>query len=226
MKLSWQQIPSSLVSEILCINSEGVVLDTEHGWYNSETLFSCIQVIKSKNKLCFVRLTDVDKKSIRYCLDSGVDGIIFSTIENLEQCQKIVEYCFYAPKGKRGLGLVRQNMWGSEELIKNNPIIVPQIETKEGIENIEEIYSFGFDYYLIGPYDLSLSIDLPGQFDNPDFIGYINRIEDKIPINKLAIHIPNDIENQIGKYRDYGLKCLGMDTVALLEYHKRITKDA
>jgi len=67
---------------------------------------------------------------------------------------------------------------------------------------------------------------LPGQFDNPDFIGYINRIENKIPTSKLAVHIPNDVENQIKKYQDYGLKCLGMDTIALLEYHKGIIRDA
>lgn len=224
MKLSWQQIPSSLVSEILCFNSEGVVLDTEHGWYNNETLFSCIQVIKSKNKLCFVRLTDVDKKSIRYCLDSGVDGIIFSTIENSDQCQKIIEHCFYAPRGKRGLGLVRQNMWGSGDLVKDNPIIVPQIETKEGIENIKEISSFGFDYYLIGPYDLSMSVGDPGNFENNNFCLQINKFNDIIPEEKRAIHIPNDVKNNIKGYERYGMKCLGMDTISIIEYHKEVVE--
>ena len=224
MKLSWQQIPSSLVSEILCFNSEGVVLDTEHGWYNNETLFSCIQVIKSKNKLCFVRLTDVDKKSIRYCLDSGVDGIIFSTIENSNQCQKIIEHCFYAPRGKRGLGLVRQNMWGSEDLVKDNPIIVPQIETKEGIENIKEISSFEFDYYLIGPYDLSMSVGEPGNFESNNFCLQINKFNDIIPEEKRAIHIPNDVKNNIKGYERYGMKCLGMDTISIIEYHKEVVE--
>ena len=224
MILSWQQIPSALVSELLCINSEGIVLDTEHGWYNNETLFSCIQVIKSKNKLCFVRLTDVDKKSIRYCLDSGVDGIIFSTIESSEQCKKIIDYCFYAPKGKRGLGLVRQNMWGCEQLIKDNPIIIPQIETKEGVNNIEKISSFGFDFYLIGPYDLSMSVGDPGNFDNDDFCLQIEKFNDIIPEEKRAIHVPNDVKANIKGYESYGIKCLGMDTVSIIEYHREVIK--
>jgi len=35
MKVIWQQIPSSTVSEILCHNDyfDGVVLDTEHGMF-------------------------------------------------------------------------------------------------------------------------------------------------------------------------------------------------
>jgi 2-dehydro-3-deoxyglucarate aldolase len=226
MILSWQQIPSTTVSEILCYHFDGVVIDTEHGCFNDETVYSCIQVIKANNKKCFVRLTEISKTKIRYLLDAGVDGLIFSTIESKEQCLNIIEYCFYSPKGKRGLGLVRQNFWGEKPLMSVNPIIIPQIETKKGVDNLDTILEFGFDFYLIGPYDLSLSINLPGQFDNPDFIGYINRIENKIPTSKLAVHIPSDIENQIEKYQDYGLKCLGMDTIALLEYHKEIVENA
>jgi len=222
MILSWQQIPSPLVSEILCINSEGVVLDTEHGWYDNQVLFSCIQVIKSKNKHCFVRLTDVDKKSIRYCLDSGVDGIIFSTIESEKQCEEIIEYCFYAPKGKRGLGLVRQNMWGCEDLIKDNPIIIPQIETKAGIDNLEKISSFGFDFYLIGPYDLSLSIGDAGNFESNDFCLQIEKFNDMIQQEKRAIHIPSNVKKNIKGYENYGIKCLGMDTISIIEYHKEV----
>ena len=89
MILSWQQIPSPLVSEILCRGFDGTVIDTEHGCFNNETLYSCIQVIKASKKRCFVRLTEVSNTMIRYCLDAGVDGLIFSTIETKKQCQKI-----------------------------------------------------------------------------------------------------------------------------------------
>ncbi len=78
---------------------------------------------------------------------------------------------------KRGLGLVRQNMWGEKELISKDPILIPQIETKAGVDSLIDIFKFGFDYYLIGPYDLSLSINLAGKFDNPEFMCYINKIK-------------------------------------------------
>ena len=82
MKLAWQQIASTVVSDILCANKlDGVVLDTEHGMFNPETLYACIQVITSNRKKAFVRLIDVDKAAVRSCLDAGADGIIFSTIE-------------------------------------------------------------------------------------------------------------------------------------------------
>jgi 2-keto-3-deoxy-L-rhamnonate aldolase RhmA len=225
MILSWQQIPSPLVSELLCYKFDGVVIDTEHGCFNNETLYSCIQVIKCSSKKCFVRLTEVSKSMIRYCLDVGVDGLIFSTIETKEQCEKIVEYCYYSPKGKRGLGLVRQNMWGEKDLIQPDPIIIPQIETKAAVDNLEEITKFNFDYYLIGPYDLSLSINMPGKFDNPEFLCYINKVYDSIPKQDIAIHIPNNVETELPKFKECGVKCLGMDTIALINYNKEILKN-
>jgi len=222
MILSWQQIPSPLISEILCHQFDGVVLDTEHGCYNNETLYSCIQVIKCSGKKCFVRLTEVSKTMIRYCLDAGVDGLIFSTIETEEQCRQILEFSCYSPRGGRGLGLVRQNLWGEKPLISKDPILIPQIETKKSVENLEQIIKFNFDYYLIGPYDLSLSLEAPGQFNNPNFLLYIDKINAIIPEDKRAVHIPKDVNQQIKKYKNYGLKCLGMDTVAIIEYNKGI----
>ena len=38
MILSWQQIPSATISEIMCKGFDGVVLDTEHGSFNPETI--------------------------------------------------------------------------------------------------------------------------------------------------------------------------------------------
>ena len=222
MKLSWQQIPSPLVSEIMCHGFDGVVLDTEHGCYNEESLYSCIQVIKGKQKKCFVRITEISNTKIRYCLDASADGLIFSTVETEEQCQDILNYSCYHPKGKRGLGLVRQNFWGEKELIQKDPILIPQIETKTAVENLEKIKSYDFDYYLIGPYDLSLSLGDPGNFKSSAFTLYLNKICDIIDEDKRAVHIPNNVDEQIDKYKNYGLKCLGMDTIAMLEYNKGI----
>ena len=83
-----------------------------------------------------------------------------------------------------------------------------------------------FDYYLIGPYDLSLSLGVPGKFDNEQFMVYINKINGILPVERRAVHIPSDVRNQLKKYNGYGFRCLGMDTMALMEYYKEIIKNA
>jgi 2-dehydro-3-deoxyglucarate aldolase len=224
MKFAWQQIPSPVVSELLCNTGlDGVVIDTEHGFFNNETLFSCIQVIDSYGKLCYVRVTEPNKTLVRACLDAGVDGIIFSTVETAEQCKKINEICkFPRYGGKRGLGLVRQNKWGLGSLVAHPPRIIAQIETKKGIENIEEIYSHDFDYYMIGPYDLSASLGDPGNFESEEYKKALSDVTQIIPTHEMAVHIPTDVKNQLKKYRGYGIIAVGMDTTGLLQFYKEI----
>ena len=225
MKFAWQQIPSPVVSEILCNTMvDGVVIDTEHGFFNNETLFTCIQVIEGCGKLCYVRLTEPNKTLARACLDAGVDGIIFSTVETEEQCRKINEICkFPHYGGKRGLGLVRQNRWGIAPLVTYPPRIIAQVETKTGIDNIKKIFSYDFDYYMIGPYDLSASLGDPGNFDNKEYLDALRSVKEVVPLHQMAVHIPTDVKNQLKKYQDYGIIAVGMDTTGLLEFYKEIT---
>jgi 2-dehydro-3-deoxyglucarate aldolase len=224
--LSWQQIPSPIVTEIMCIGFDGVVLDLEHSLFNNETLAACIQVIRLSNKMCFVRLPTVDKNLIKWVLDYGANGIIFSTIESESQCRDIFEFSLYPPHGKRGLGLVRQNLWGHKELIQKPPILIAQIETKQAVDEIEKLKKYKFDYFLIGPYDLSMSLGIPAKFDDELFTTYLNKIKLEISNDKLAVHIPENIEKELAKYHGYGLKCIGMDTVAIKNFNKRNILDA
>jgi 2-dehydro-3-deoxyglucarate aldolase len=224
MKLSWQQIPSTIISEMLCEDFDGVVLDTEHGCFNNETLYNCIQIITAKQKICLVRLTEINKTLIRMCLDAGTSGLIFSTVEDATQAAEIKELCTY-PKygGKRGLGLVRQNKWGYSTLVNKPPIIVAQIETKKGIDNLKTIHEQGLDYYMIGPYDLSASLGVTAEFDNPKFLEAISKVKETIPdLGQLAVHIPTDVGKHIDKYSEYGIIAVGMDTTILLEGYKEL----
>jgi 2-keto-3-deoxy-L-rhamnonate aldolase RhmA len=223
MKLSWQQIPSTIISEMLCEGFDGVVIDTEHGCFNNETLYNCIQIITAKNKTCLVRLTEINKTLIRMCLDAGASGLIFSTVEDATQAAKIKELCTY-PKygGKRGLGLVRQNKWGYSTLVNKPPIIIAQIETKRAVHNLEEIYAQGLDHYMIGPYDLS-ALGVTAEFDNPKFLEAIKTINKVITDpSKMAVHIPTDVNKHIDKYAEYAIIAVGMDTTILLEGYKEL----
>jgi len=224
MKLSWQQIPSTIISEMLCEDFDGVVLDTEHGCFSNETLYSSIQLITAKDKKCLVRLTEINKTLIRMCLDAGASGLIFSTVEDAAQAIEIKNLCTY-PKygGTRGLGLVRQNKWGYSALVNEPPIIVAQIETKRGIFNLEEIHAQGLDFYMIGPYDLSASLGITAEFDNPKFIEAIAKVREIITdLGQLAVHIPTDVGKHIDKYSEYGIIAVGMDTTILLEGYREL----
>ena len=221
MKLLWQQIPSTIISEIFSSapNFDGVVLDTEHSPYNEETLFSCIQVIKLSGKKCFVRLPYLDRSRTKICMDAGCDGLIFSTIETLEQSKEIHSFCRYPSQyGSRGQGLVRENGWGAGHLGKSPVLLIAQIETAIGVENLTEIEKrCPFDRYMIGPYDLSASLGCVGDFENDKYRRSIDKIKSIIRPSLLGIHIPKNIEKSLPEYSSFGFTALGMDTTFLID---------
>lgn len=217
MILTLQTIPSTLLSELLCHSDlDGIVLDTEHGCFNNETLYSCIQIITSNNKKCFVRFTDLNKQLVRMCLDARIDGAIFSTVENEQQVKEILDFCTYpCYNGKRGCGLVRENLWGKHKLSTNKPIIIAQLETKEGVDNIDIICNSDFNYYIIGPFDLSNSLGCVGDWQNIKYKNYIEKIYNKISKNKIGIFLPTIKNIETVKRQDiheHGIVIIGMDT--------------
>ena len=230
MILTWQQISSPVISEILAnLECDGVVLDTEHGSFNNETLTSCIQVVTLSGKKCLVRLAEETVSMVRLCLDSGATGLIFSTVETHAQAEKIMQMCHYPSQrgtGRRGLGLVRQNKWGQRSLESEKPIVIAQIESKKGVDNIGQISSRNFDFYLVGPYDLSSSLSIPGNFEHELFQKYLNKLEAAVGKHKLGVHIPSNVKDEIEKYNEYGLKALGMDTTLLIEAHQEALNNA
>ena len=226
MILTLQTIPSTLISELICKSEfEGIVLDTEHGCFNNETLYACIQIITSNNKKCFVRFSDLNKQLVRLCLDAGVHGVIFSTIEDYNQGKEVVEYCTYpCHGGRRGCGLVRENFWGDMELGKTRPLVIGQLETKRGVDNIEAIKLCGFDFFVIGPFDLSNSLGRVANWEDPLYKKYLQKIYDLIPYEQLGTFLPTTKNIEAFK-KTYtyspGIIVSGMDT----EYIKSGLKD-
>jgi 2-keto-3-deoxy-L-rhamnonate aldolase RhmA len=220
MNLTLQTISSTIISELLANSPlDGVVLDMEHGNFNNESLYACIQVITLYKKQCFVRVTDLNKTLVRMCLDAGATGIIFSTIESYSQGKEIVEFCTYPLfKGKRGCGLVRENQWGEYSLGTNKPLIIGQIETQTAVDNLDSICTCGFDMFIIGPYDLSNSLNCVGDWQNLLYKMYISKIYNTIDHKKIGMFLPSKgnitefLSNKKNNMFSPALIIWGMDT--------------
>jgi len=220
MKLLWQQMASTTITEIFCSSKlDGVVLDLEHGCFNNTDIYQSIQIAMLMKKKIFARLTCVDEQLIRMCLDAGASGLILSTVEDVEEFARFRDLCFYKdsrnlliPNGVRGRGLVRENMWGNKPFKLPIPMVIPQIETIKGVSIAETIKKMCLGPVLVGPYDLSANCGSVGDFESKIFLTQMDRLK-KIFGEDLGYHIVKDVKNQIKDLKDSKFLAFGLDTL-------------
>ena len=181
---TWMQIPSSDIAEIFSASQayEWIVIDMEHGSFSRENLSSIIRAISLNSVLPFVRLQSNSPLSVKPIVDLGFQGFIVPMIENSEQLDQIYQSLTYPPEGNRGVGFSRSNQYGinfkREVEGQIRPFLVAMIETKSALINLEDILNYkNLDAILIGPYDLSASLGICGNFDSEIFKNAFNKIK-------------------------------------------------
>lgn len=191
---SWITIPNEIIAEIFTkFKFDFHVIDLEHSIISSEQAENLIRIIKLSQSKVIVRSTNNDEFQIKRILDSGADGLILPNIKNLNQLNKICNFIFYPPKGERGVGLSRSSLYGLNfknyyNKINNIIDLIVIVENKEAVDNIDEILSSKFfRSIMIGPYDLSASLGIPGEFNNKLFKNTVNYIIQKAKKYKKQI---------------------------------------
>jgi 2-keto-3-deoxy-L-rhamnonate aldolase RhmA len=202
----------------LCIDLEHSVID----YYEAEQL---IATIESNGCVPYVRVGANDPTIIKRVLDAGAKGVIVPMINSKEDAQKAVNAAKYPPMGTRGVGLARAQSYGFgfDEYAKNindEVRIIAQIEHHEGITNLEQIIKVdGIDGTIIGPYDLSGSLGMPGQYDKP---AVKNLLDDYEKICKklfapLGFHVVSSDSNLVKEKINAGYTFIAfsLDTIFL-----------
>lgn len=152
-------------------------LDMEHAMFNWETMLNLVQAALLADLCPIVRVTDLSYPLVARALDTGALGIIIPRVDNREQVEAAVSYAKYPPLGRRGaggdgrIGYQRADAKTAVEWANAETMVVVQIESTEGLRNLEGIASVpGVDVVCVGPQDLSISMGIPGDFGHPDFV--------------------------------------------------------
>ena len=179
-------IPSVEVVEIAAhAGFDGVILDTEHGSYNSDALGPLILAARANGIYPVVRVRANQPELIGAALDAGCSGIIVPQVTNQKDAEGAIQAAKFAPLGTRGANpWVRGADFGAGpewfERANNETAIILMIEGKGGIAAFDAIASLpGLDGLFVGPVDLSHSLGVPGQLDHPDVVDAIKRIVKK-----------------------------------------------
>ena len=167
---AWLSIPNSFTAEAFGkMGWDSITIDMQHGQNDYETSISMLQALSNSDSVPMVRVPWNEPGIIMKMLDLGVLGIIAPMINSKKECEDFVSYCYYPPIGQRSFGPMRaQIRYGNDYFEKANENIVSfaMIETKESIDNLDEILSVpNLTGVYIGPADMSSSYGLKPKFD-------------------------------------------------------------
>lgn len=180
---SWLQISNPVVAEIMAkAGFDWLVVDMEHSSIGINQAFSLIQTIELAGCVPLVRLSSNDSTLIKRVMDAGSHGIIVPNVNSANDAVAAVKAVRYPPDGTRGVGLWRAQGYGFDfekyrRWQATETIVIVQIEHIHGVKNLEAIlHTEGVDGFIIGPYDLSASLGIPGEFEHPQFKATIEKI--------------------------------------------------
>jgi len=198
------ECPRPAVAKVLALAGfDFLFLEYEHAYFNEESMGALILAARDSNLPVVTKVPSLHRHFISRALDAGALGIQLPRTNSAEDVRKLVQYAKFPPLGDRagcpGLANTDFREVEAEEFFRTGneeTLIVGHIETREGLENLDEILDVpGLDALFIGPYDLSAALGLPGQVTHPRLLDAAQRVIDGARARGIAPGIyAGDIE--------------------------------
>ncbi len=150
-----------------------VIVDNEHGYFD----YTDIAQLAIKSNLAglsmIVRIGESSRGHITKLADMGVNGFLLPMTNTVEDIARVISFAKYPPVGKRGVSTTRAHtLYNPPPLLEymeaaNEKMqIYAQIETVEGVKNVNEILKHpDVSGIFIGPNDLSVDMNSIGDKD-------------------------------------------------------------
>ena len=142
-----------------------LIVDREHGPHSDELVAQVCQVGRLADFPVLMRTGSCEMSELRRAVDLGPCGLILPAVDSIEQLDAARDALWMPPRGKRrpgGFG----NQWLDDfnyetrrDDFEQYFIVIPQIETKLGLERAADIAVHPLTTALgVGPYDLSAEL--------------------------------------------------------------------
>jgi 2-keto-3-deoxy-L-rhamnonate aldolase RhmA len=162
-----------------------VIVDREHGMNDMQSTLAHIRAAEASGTVPLVRLLNGDPAQIQQTLDMGAAGVVIPKIGTAAQATSAVAASKYARGGRGKCPFVPATgfdnaQWSDHAHTSNEEVVViPLIETLEGVENADAIAAVeGVDFLFFGYADLSQELGIDMYESGGVLQGYWERVVD------------------------------------------------
>ncbi|KAL1962867.1 hypothetical protein VTN77DRAFT_9142 [Rasamsonia byssochlamydoides] len=183
---AWQMLPGANHARFMARSGyDWICVDTEHGNIADWQMHEAVAAIAAEGVSPIVRIAANEAWMVKRALDTGAHGIVVPLLYTADDARRLVESAKFPPQGRRGFGSPFAmgptggvSQFEYLQTANDSLLTIVQIETKEALENVEEIAKVpGIDVLFVGPWDLGNNIGRPvqGEF-HEDLNAAIERI--------------------------------------------------
>jgi 2-keto-3-deoxy-L-rhamnonate aldolase RhmA len=150
-----------------------IAIDMEHTTISLDEANRIITACHAEGVTCLPRPVSHTNDIIKPLLEAGADGMIVQMVETADQVRALINLNKFPPVGRRSYGVNRAHGYGFDfdQYIQNwndTSTLIIQVESITGVDNIDALLSFDeVDGVMVGPYDISGSLGVPGQINHP-----------------------------------------------------------
>jgi 2-dehydro-3-deoxyglucarate aldolase/4-hydroxy-2-oxoheptanedioate aldolase len=223
--LVWEVKGRGVVHTLAQAGMDFIMICTEHSAYNLETVVDLVAQAHAAGITPVVRIPDLAYEHVTRLLDTGCQSLIVPHVKTGAEVRRFIELAKYHPEGKRGMAIYLGASTEYEDVdpqaamthANANTLLGVLVETKEAVENIEEILIPGIDLVLVGFQDLAHSFGIPGQYDHPkvrDAMARVQRLSKERGIaTAAAVNRPEQMQTVVASGAQYLL--YGTDLVLM-----------
>ncbi len=162
-----------------------IIVDMEHGAHSSDVVAEVCATGRRMNLAVLIRPRSNEYAALRLAIDLGCCGFLLASIESAAEMDVVREAVHLPPRGRRRPG-GHGNRWVNDyglsawrEQVEDDFLVLPQIETRRGLDNLAEIAGHEMTTVLaVGPYDLSAELGVCGKMQDPTLRGAIAKIQE------------------------------------------------
>ena len=217
--------PASGIIERIGADWDWIWIDGQHGELGYNDILAAVRACNLIRRPAVVRVPGHDPGTIGVALDTGADAVMVPTVDDVEQARRVVQAAKFPPLGNRSYGARRPiDLHGRaySNADHEQPLVLCQIETPTGLENVESTAAVdGVDVLFFGPDDISMRQGLPMHEPRPEghFDDALKRVADAArACGKIAGGVfPNPKAIQQAAAMGFRLAVAGADVIFLAE---------
>ena len=231
--LVWGTHGRGVIYTLAATGMDFVMICMEHSDYSLETVTAMVAHAHAAGISPIVRIPDLQYEWVTRLLDSGCQSLILPHARSGAEVRRFIDLAKYHPECRRGMAIYLGASTNYEDVdpaaamvhANSNTLLAVLIETREAVENLDQMLVPGIDLVLVGHQDLAQSLGVPGDYRHPQVRAATDKVhrlcKERGIANAAAVNQPENMQSAIESGAQFLL--YGTDLILMRREAQRAT---